>query len=218
MYNMYNPTTHRNIRSLDQSFDIVLPDAKVVDWLTCQLEPYRSARTVPTVLGGTVPPVIGTALRTAVTATAEYTVLETEKIQCACSLTNAQWDTHLPDLFSGMLEEGCTTPAVWRLLIDIFRPSDTQLLSTVAIAVSKELAKDVKTIDFAFGGSRSYMDCHRGLSPFTFNTITVEGAAARCREAERYSPMNQWDMSAVLASKTIPDPVANSRSSRPRLQ
>jgi hypothetical protein len=50
----------------------------------------------------------------------EYSFLETSKIQAACGLTDAQWETDLPELYTKMLEEGRTTAKVKALLEDIF--------------------------------------------------------------------------------------------------
>jgi hypothetical protein len=50
----------------------------------------------------------------------EFTQLETMKIQAACGLTNAQWDTGLPELYTRMLDEGRTTARVKALLEDVF--------------------------------------------------------------------------------------------------
>jgi hypothetical protein len=77
----------------------------------------------------------------------EYSLLETSKIQAACGLTDAQWETDLPELYTRMLEEGRTTAKVKALLEDIFRPNDDFSLAAIQINVTDELAKDIKNIN-----------------------------------------------------------------------
>jgi hypothetical protein len=71
--------------------------------------------TVLTLPGGTI---------TTTSGDKEYFQLETSQIQAACGLTDAQWDTNLPDIFTQMLDEGQTTVRVRALLEDTFRPDD----------------------------------------------------------------------------------------------
>jgi hypothetical protein len=94
----------------------------------------------------------------------EYTTLETSKIQAACSLTDTQWLTDLPELYSRMLEEGRTTARVKALLEDIFQPDDLFSLSAVHIHVTADLAKDIKELNLGYNNDLTYDNCHRGIS------------------------------------------------------
>jgi hypothetical protein len=99
---------------LDQGFEPTAPDARVVKWMQKKLAAYRlptianvaSATNAvitpgaPTLAGGLPAPA----------GEKEYSQLETDRIQAACGLTDAQWDTDLPQLYTRMLEEGRTTP------------------------------------------------------------------------------------------------------------
>jgi hypothetical protein len=87
-------------------------------------------------------------------------LLETSKIQAACGLTDAQWETDLLELYTRMLEEGRTTAKVKALLEDIFRPDDDFSLAAVQINVTDKLAKDIKNINLGYNNDISYECCH----------------------------------------------------------
>jgi hypothetical protein len=87
-------------------------------------------------------------------------LLETSKIQAACGLTDAQWETDLPELYTRMLKEGRTTAKVKALLEDIFRPIDDFSLAAVQINETDELAKDIKNINLGYNNDMSYKCCH----------------------------------------------------------
>ncbi len=89
----------------------------------------------------------------------EYSLLETSKIQAACGLTDAQWETDLPELYTRMLEEGRATAKVKALLEDIFRPDGDFSLAAVQINVTDELAKDIKNINLGCNNDMSYKCC-----------------------------------------------------------
>jgi hypothetical protein len=95
----------------------------------------------------------------------EFSHLETMKIQAACGLTDARWDTDLPEVYTRMLEEGRTTARVKALLEDIFRPQDLLSLASVHLGVTTDLAKDVKELNYGYSNDWSYDTCHRGILP-----------------------------------------------------
>jgi hypothetical protein len=109
----------------------------------------------------------------------EYSLLETSKIQAACGLTDAQWETDLPELYTRMLEEGRTTAKVKALLEDIFRPDDDFSLAAVQINVTDELAKDIKNINLGYNKDMSYECCHRGILPFAMIGVSMATASSR---------------------------------------
>jgi hypothetical protein len=87
-----------------------------------KLAPYRKDMPVPYA----TPPAAARAIPTLPAGSLsagekEYSLLETAQIQVACGLTDAQWDTDLPELYTRMLmEEGHTTARVRVLLEDTF--------------------------------------------------------------------------------------------------
>jgi hypothetical protein len=100
-------------------------------------------------------------------------LLETSKIQAACSLTDAQWETDLPELYTRMLEEGRTLSWIKVLLKDIFRPEDILSLNAVHSQVTSDMAKDFKELNFGFNNNLTYESCHRGISPFAIIGILM---------------------------------------------
>ena len=129
--------------------------------------------------GGAGPPILPAGIVGSQAGKREYSQLETSKIQAACGLTDTQWDTYLPKLYTRMLEEGRTTAQVKSLLEDIFCPDVIYLLSSVHLMITDEMAKDIKEVNFGFNNDLSYNTCHRGISPFT--VIGVSMATASCR-------------------------------------
>jgi hypothetical protein len=105
----------------------------------------------------------------------DFSQLETIKIQVACGLTNAQWDTDLPEFYTHMLEEGQTTTRVKALLEDIFCAQDILSLASVHLGVTTDLAKDIKEFNFGYSNDRSYDTCHSGISPFSGRDRSLYG-------------------------------------------
>jgi hypothetical protein len=137
----------------------------------------------------------------------EFTQLETMKIQAACGLTNAQWDTDLPELYTRMLDEGRTTARVKALLEDVFRPDDRYSLMNVHLGVTTDMAKDVKELNFGYNNDWSYDTCHRGLSPFAVIGVSMATASKRWRHADRFTRPSNLTLAEVAQSETSPDPL-----------
>jgi hypothetical protein len=127
----------RNRSVVHQGFEATAPDSWVVTWMQAKLAPYKKASpmSIQTALGAGVAggvhllPAGGLATHV---AKKEYSALETSKIQAACGLTDAQWDTDLPELYPRMLEEGRTTARVKALLEDVFRVCFFSLVASAA--------------------------------------------------------------------------------------
>jgi hypothetical protein len=137
----------------------------------------------------------------------DYSLLETAKIQAACSITDLQWDTELPELYTRMLEEGRTTPRVKALLEHTFRIKDLFSLETVKLSTSDEMAKDIKNLNFGHDNDISYESSHRGISPFTVIGVSMETASRRRRQAERYTRTSNLTLAEVTMADTTPDPI-----------
>jgi hypothetical protein len=134
-------------------------------------------------------------------------LLETSKIQAACGLTDAQWETDLPELYTRMLEEGRTTAKVKALLEDIFRPDGDFSLAAVQINVTDELAKDIKNINLGYNNNMSYECCHRGISPFAMIGLSMATASKRRRMADRFTRTNNLTLAEVSMANNTPDPI-----------
>jgi hypothetical protein len=135
----------------------------------------------------------------------EYSQLETDRIQAACGLTDAQWDTDLPQLYTRMLQEGRTTARIKALLEDTFRPDDMYSLNAVYLGVTSDMAKDVKELNFGYNNDMSYDSCHRGISPFTVIGVSMATASRRQRHADRFSRTNNLTLAEVATAETTPD-------------
>jgi hypothetical protein len=92
-----------------------------------------------------------------------YSLLELGKIQPACSLEDAEFNTEKPNMYGRMLTKGRKTIArVRALLEDILRPQgDMSTLLTVVVHVTDNLARDVKELNFGYQNDRTIW---RGMS------------------------------------------------------
>jgi hypothetical protein len=98
----------------------------------------------------------------------EYSQLETSQIQAACGrLTNAQWDTYLPEIFTRMLDKGQTMAWVRALLKDTFRPDNIFSLTSVHLGITESLlCKDIQQAEKPNVAMRPAVEKHiqRGFS------------------------------------------------------
>jgi hypothetical protein len=193
---------------LNQDFVSTSPDACVITWMQSKIAPYLKlgAATVSLGLPG-VPPPLPAGTITMQSGEREFTQLETMKIQAACGLTGAQWDTGLPKLYTRMLEEGRTTARVKALLKDIFRPDDLFSLNNVHLGVTTDLAKDIKELNFGYSNDWSYDTCHRELLPFAVIGVSMATASKRRRHADRFTRTSNLTLAEVAQSETSPDPL-----------
>jgi hypothetical protein len=195
---------------LSLQFEPTTPNARVVTCMQQRLAPYLLPSAVAPI-GMTGAPAAGPALAVGTLSSKmgekEYSVLETGKIQAACGLTDAQWDTDLPELYPRMLEEGRTTARTKALLEEIFRPADMFSLESVHLSATDDMAKDVKTLSYGHNGDLSYESSHRGISPFTVIGVSMATASRRRRQADRYARTNNLTLTEVTMADTNPDPI-----------
>jgi hypothetical protein len=198
-----------NLSVLDQLFEPTSPDAQVITWMQGKLAPYLKAGAVAPTLGppGVPPPLPGGTIASTPSGEREFTQLETMKIQAACGLTDAQWDTGLPELYTRKLEEGRTTARVKALLEAVFRPDDHYSLTNVHLGVTTDVAKDIKELNFGYSNDWSYGTCHRRLSPFAVIGVSMATASKRRRHADRFTRTNNLTLAEVAQSETSPDPL-----------
>lgn len=104
------PNAANRVRSLlDQGFEPTTPDARVITWMQTKIAPYLKVGANAMIPANAVAlSPIPTGIITTQSGERTFSQLETMKIQAACGLTDAQWDTDLPDIYAQMLEEGQT--------------------------------------------------------------------------------------------------------------
>jgi hypothetical protein len=195
---------------MSQVFEATSPDARVVTCMQRRLAPYLSPPVVVPMVASVAPGVAPALMAGALAGRPgerEFTTLESSKIQAACGLTDLQWDTDLPELYTRMLEEGRTTVRIKALLEDIFRPVDLFSLESVQLSATEEMAKDVKNLNYGHNNDLSYESSHRGVSPFTVIGISMATASRRRRQAERYTRTSNLTLAEVTMADTNPDPI-----------
>jgi hypothetical protein len=161
-------------------------------WMQNKVARYQKAgipNPTPMGIGAmVVPPILpgGTLLSRA--GKKEYSQLETSKIQAGCGLTDAQWNTDLPELYPPMLKGGWTITWVKALLEDIFHPDDIFSLSSVHLTVTNDMAKDIKQINLGYNNDLSYDMSHRGVSPFAVIGVLMATASRQQSYADLECP------------------------------
>jgi hypothetical protein len=102
----------RRFSCMDVSWAALAPDARVVRWAAGRLTPYKKAVVVPVGLPGTglgmTPVAMAASTAVAASAVKEYTPLEVQIIQAACTLPSDIYEAELPEVFTRVLEEGRT--------------------------------------------------------------------------------------------------------------
>jgi hypothetical protein len=207
-----NTVDTRKRSLLVHEFEATAPSARVITWMKNRLAQFRLPSIMPHAGGGyapnhagppaaALPPTLGDRPEK------EYTQLEATQIQMACGLTFEQVDAETPVLYSRMLEEGRKTAKVRMLLVDLLRPVSMDVLTTVIVTVTDEMAKDIKELNFGFGNDLTYDSCHRGISPFTVVNISMATASTRRRKADRLKRATYLSVADLTETDTIPDPL-----------
>jgi hypothetical protein len=165
-----------------------VPDRKVLRWATTRLAPFRSPTLIaaPAQIGAGGGPANPPMMATAAVDSKNFSELEHLKIRSASGLTVAQYEqaVFVPELFTMMLTEGRTTTNVTEILRRVLTP-DEQDDHPVSIFVARDMASDLKALNFGFGGDTSYATCHRGISPFAVAAVSQESASYQRRMQER---------------------------------
>ena len=157
-------------------------------------------------------------LGAAAAAEKQYTNLETLKIQCACGLTDAQYQATgpnavLPAIYPRMLDEGRTTAKVRAVLEDAFRPAaNVRAMHRVHITVTDDMAKDFKELNFGYNMDLSYETCHRGVSIFGMVGVSMAMHSQRSRAAERLSRATHITLADVTSQDSRPDKIPSDYS------
>jgi len=193
---------------LNMGVEPTAPSPRVITWMKSKLAQYRQPRVAfPAAVSMPGVPMAPPVLNDRLTSERDYSQLETEKIQAACGLTDAQWNTHLPPVYGRMLEEGRKTAKVRALLTDLLRPDDPSSLNSVIVHVTDEMAKDLKELNFGFGNDLTYASCHRGISPFAVVGISMATASGRRRKTDRLKRATHLSVADISDNDTFPDPL-----------
>jgi hypothetical protein len=94
---------------MDQDFESTTPDAQVIQWMKARVSQYQKDPPLAPPAGGAGgggAPVLPPGALAPRAGEKKYSQLETSKIQAACGLTDAQWATDLPELYTLMMKEG----------------------------------------------------------------------------------------------------------------
>lgn len=200
----------RRFSCLDTSWAALAPDARVVRWAAGRLVPYKKA--LPNVTGhpgtGLVTAPVAMAATAAIAASAakEYTPLEVQILQAACTLASDVYEAELPEVFTRMLEEGRTTTKVKAVMRELLVPDEDDSFQAIQILVTNEMAKDFKDLEFGYNGDTSYSTCHRGISPFMVIPVSLAVASQRRRAADRYARVGgNLTLEEVTGAETAPD-------------
>jgi hypothetical protein len=74
----------------------------------------------------------------------------------------------------------------------------------VSIFVSRDMAKDIKDLNFGYGGDKDYESCHRGISPFAVIPVSAATAFAKRQAQQRYNQVSHITSADAMAMETSP--------------
>jgi hypothetical protein len=181
-----------------------LVDRRLIMWATKRLAPYRSPVPVaPAVVPGMFPAGVPFYAPPAPSTVKNYTALEHDKIRGACSMSVVEYNIGVPSIFAEILTEGRTTEKVQAVLQVRFQP-DLNSDHPVSIFVSRDMAKDIKELNFGYGGDKDYESCHRGISPFAVIPVSAATAFAKRRAQQRYNQVSHITSADAMAMESSP--------------
>jgi hypothetical protein len=92
---------------------------------------------------------------------------EKARIRAACSLSAEEFQDKLPAFYTDWVRHGKTKEAVRTWLTHHLQSNGpVARLHPSTIYISDDMVNDVNALNFGRGGELTYLDCHRGLSPF----------------------------------------------------
>ena len=200
----------RRFSCLNTAWAALAPDARVIRWAAGRLMPYKKALVMPAGgagLGlGMTPVAMAASAAIAASSAKEYTPLEIQIIQAACTLAPDLYAAELPEVFPRILEEGRTTARVKAVMRELLVPDEDDSFQAIHILVTDEMAKDFKNLEFGYNGDTSYTTCHRGISPFMVIPVSLTVASQRRRAADRYAKVgSNLTLNEVTGAETAPD-------------
>ena len=200
----------RRLSQLDIPFESpTAPDRKITAWAKRRIAQFISADP----LAAPVAPVAGLpdpaawfagmGANATGSATKQFSEIEHMKIRALTSLTELQYDTMRPPIYSMMLNEGRTMVKVDGILHQLLAP-DPDADVPVHVFVSQDMVRDVKDLRFGWNGDLSFETCHRGISPFAVVSVSQESASRRKRAQERALRATHLTPSDIEGLETAP--------------
>eukprot|EP00978_Attheya_sp_CCMP212_P045823 scaffold361998_cov64-Attheya_sp.AAC.1 len=140
-----------------------------------------------------------------------FSELEHLKIRLALGLKVAQYEqaVFVPELFTMMLTEGRTMTTLTEILRKVLTP-DEQDDHPVSIFVARDMALDLKALNFGLGGDTSYATCHRGIPPFAVAAVSQESASyQRSEDARKDQAVDPFIVGGCCLLGVIPRSMPN---------
>jgi hypothetical protein len=213
----------RLLSQLDVPFESpTAPDRKVTSWAKRRIAPFRIASDLAPLpqisMPGPDPALLWGSLAgmTSSSAAKQFSELEHTKIRAMSSLTEVQYDTMRPPIYSLMLAEGRSMAKVDTLLHQcLVPPEDSEV--PVHIFVTQDMVRDLKDLRFGWNGDMSFETCHRGISPFAVVAVNQENASRRKRAQERARRATHLTPGDVENLETLPGLCPHNYDGLPRL-
>ena len=103
----------------------------------------------------------------------KFAIHEKVKILAACGLHEGEWDL-VPPIYDKITEDGRTRTAVRAAMELEYRSTTMASEFPACVFLSTQLVTDVKELKFGWQGSTSFESCHRGISPFSVPSSSLE--------------------------------------------
>jgi hypothetical protein len=122
-----------------------------------------------------------------------------------CGLHEGEWD-QVPPIYDKITEDGRTRLAV-RDAMELEYKSTTMVSEfPSSVFLSTQLVSDVKDLKFGWQGSSSFESCHRGISPFSVPSSSIE-VHQQLRALEEDAELaTTTTLADVCATRTRPPP------------
>ena len=130
-------------------------------------------------------------------------VHEKVKILAACGLHEGEWDL-VPPIYDKITEDGRTRSAVRAAMELEYRSMTMASEFPACVFLSTQLVTDVKELKFGWQGSTSFESCHRGISPFSVPSSSLE-VHQRLRALEEDTELaTTTTLAEIRATRTRP--------------
>jgi hypothetical protein len=130
---------------------------------------------------------------------------EQARIRAACSLLASEFEDKLPPFYRDWVKDGKTKEAARTWLTHYIQSNGPATrLHPSTIYVSDDIVNDVKALNFGRGGELTYVDCHRGLSPFMCPAVGAKKRKEMDKACERQTRATLVTPEDVKQSETGP--------------
>jgi hypothetical protein len=130
---------------------------------------------------------------------------EKVKILAACGLHEGEWD-QVPPIYDKITADGRTRSSVREAMELEYRGTTMAQEFPSSVFLSTQLVTDVKELRFGWQGSSAFESCHRGISPFSVPSSSME-VHQRLRALEEDAELaTTTTLADVRATRTKPPP------------